>query len=170
MIPNVRSLDEIAADGADPRPLPLEPASFRGLEAIFGGRAFGADYVWLSPESAVRHHRSLDERFGPELSEHWRAFGTTGQGDMWLVRRSAPGDVAFLDHDDEGRFRPREMKLSLADWVRLADFFGRFETLARANRDMLDERHRLRPQHRRDVVAALESIAAGLSKRIPFSL
>ena len=65
-----------------------------------------------------------------EILREFYIFADTGVGDLWLVRLN-DGKVAFYDHDAGYLCASNLVKfdLDMADWLKIAEMFGKFETL-----------------------------------------
>jgi len=60
-------------------------------------------------------------------------FADGGSGDLWLL--SSSGEIAFYDHDLEflSEANLKKFDLNIADWLKIAELFAKFEALDEPN-------------------------------------
>jgi hypothetical protein len=99
-----------------------------------------------------------------DLGSSWNVFGRSGTGDLWLCGlKRHPGEVAFLDHDQEREAIPRPLGIRPTEWVQLAYILWQYEQLEVSGRGPLKAA-------KREALAAMESLSLGLATRYPYSL
>lgn len=126
-----------------------------------GHREIAGDFVFLSPTQAVKENTLTDLPLC-HLGRDWWAFGRSGSGDLWLLRRRRGGrasEVAFVDHDQGPDARPRPMGITLRQWFQLADLLAQFERASSASAEAAHQLNTL-----------MDSLSEGLSRRFPYRI
>lgn len=104
------------------------------------------------------------------LGRKWWLFATSGSGDGWLLRAGG-AEVAFLDHAEESRAKPKSLGVGFEAWLRLAVLMHDVEQFADRNPSVLDPRsYRLVPEFSAEVRARMNELGPSLDVTYPFDL
>lgn len=146
-------------DIAELQKLGFAPESISVLETI-GAQQIAADFVVPKTERFIGYNTRV-----PFVPKDWLCFANSGSGDLWLMKRDAQTEIAFLDHDQESRAKAQPLGIDLRQWVELAWYMREF--------DRKWDRHAPEAAKRKQVRegrAFLESLSKGLSKKYPYKL
>lgn len=150
---------------------PIVGDDYRRLVGL-GRQTLASDFIFLDVESAIAEN-TLTELPRCELGVRWWAFGKSGSGDLWSLRKTGGGktsEVAFIDHDDEFEAKPKVLSISLEDWFRLADLIRQVEDLVRETPSLRDRKGLLKSDIKKAVSEQMEALRHGLSRRYPYRM
>lgn len=165
---NMRT-DQILAQLAKSRKKALNVAKLRKLGfsesateilARVGAQEIAGDFIVPNTEGFIGSNTLI-----PFLPAGWLCFAQSGSGDVWVISRQDPEEVAFVDHDQESRAKARPLGITLPQWVELAWFMREFD-----NQDDEDETPTAKKKRVRGARKFLESLAKGLSRKYPYRL
>lgn len=128
--------------------------------ARIGAQEIAPDFIVPKMDGLVANNTLV-----PFLPTGWICFAQSGSGDLWAIRREAPEDVAFVDHDQESRAKARPLGITLTQWVELAWFMRE-----RDRSDEEDETPAAKKKRAQEARKFLDSLAKGLSRKYPYRL
>ena len=104
------------------------------------------------------------------LGRTWWLFATSGSGDGWLLRAGG-AEVAFLDHAEESRAKPKSLGIGFEAWLRLAALMHDVDQFTDRDPSVLDpQTYQLVPDFSAEVRARMNELDASLDVTYPFDL
>ena len=140
----------------------LAQGALEVLDALGSGELSG-DLV-LCTGREIQESQRMTNYVYADLGSSWNVFARSGTGDLWLCGlKRHPGEVAFLDHDQERKAVPKPLGIGPREWVQLAHILWQYEQLGAASKGALKTA-------KREALAAMETLSLGLATRYPYGL